>query len=319
MNLAAGIVSAAGVALVLASASTARAERLGVLIVPAFARDGQLADNLSEVAMARIAETPGHVLAGNAELRRRLGAEGGRTAVACMGQPACLGNLAVSLGVSRLLTGVIRTEAHRFLLNLSITDVAAGRVESRFFRQVNDGLPRLVRAVQDGVDQMLQPRPAPGHLRVQSQPDGARVTVDNIYVGTTPFRSADLLPGPHSVRVDAEGHFPWKSAIEMAPGQDLDLNLGQSQLLRRRTWAPYLAYGSAGAAVVCTSMGGVLGTLARVTPSGDTRQEAQMDLDRRHTYGYVGTTLLLGGAVLATVSALVFWTRWRDIAGDRAR
>jgi hypothetical protein len=222
----------------------------------------------------------------------------------------------VSLGVSRLVTGAIRRDDARFFVELSVTDLAASRVESRFFREVAGGLPELVRTVQEAVDQMLDPRRTPGRLLVQSQPEGARVTVDGSYLGTTPLSSAALSPGTHAVRIELDDYFPWRSVVTVAPGQSLHLQLGQPDLRRRRTWAPYLAYGSAAGAVVCLSAGGVFGTLARITPSGATRAEAQEDLGRRRTYGRVGTALLISGAVLSAISAVVFSTRWRDVTGE---
>jgi hypothetical protein len=298
------------------AAAGARAEAIGVIIVATDERDALLADNLTEVAMARLAETPGRTLAGTAELRRRLGAESGREVMSCVERPTCLGRVAVSLGVSRLVTGAIRSEPNRFFLNLALTEVASGRSQGGFFRRFDGQLPALVRAVQEGVDELLDPRRAPGQLRVSSEPGGARVIVDDLMLGTTPLVSGALSPGPHRVRVEADRRFAWKSVVDLVPGGDLHLKLGERELPPRRLWPPYLAYGSAAGGVLSAGAGAVLGILSEVPPQGASREDAQMDLGRRTTYGRLGTGLLVGGAVLGMMSAVVFWRYWRDIVAD---
>ena len=85
----------------LTGAARAGDEALGVVIIPVADKDGALADNLTEVAMARLAETTGRRLVGVAELRRRGGADAGKRLHSCLEQPACLGSVGVSMGVSR--------------------------------------------------------------------------------------------------------------------------------------------------------------------------------------------------------------------------
>jgi hypothetical protein len=162
----------AALAVAWTAAPVRAAEAIGVIIVATRDADANLADNLTEVAMARIAETPGRTLLGTAELRRRLGAGSGRDLTSCLERQACLGRAAVSLGVSRLVTGAIRAEPARFFLNLNLTDVTPGRQRAPFFRQVDGSLADLIRAAQQGVDELLDPRRAPGLVRVSSRPKG---------------------------------------------------------------------------------------------------------------------------------------------------
>jgi hypothetical protein len=297
-------------------AAPARAETIGVIIVATDGGDSVLADNLTEVAMARVADTPGRQVAGTAELRRRLGVESARQVTSCLDRQACLARVAVSLGVSRLITGAIRAESRRYFLNLALTGLAPGQGPPPIFRQVDGSLGELIRATQQGVDQLLDPRQIPGQLLVRSRPQGARVTVDDLVVGTTPIVSGALPPGPHRVRVEADRRFAWQSVIQVEPGRQLGLDLGERELPRRRLWAPYVAYGAAGAAVLSAGAGTVLGLLARGAPVGSTREQAQLDLDRRTTYGHMGTGLLASAAVLGAVSAVVFWRCWPDIVAD---
>jgi PEGA domain len=300
-----------------AQAAPARAaEAIGVIIVAATEGDRALADNLTEVAMARIAETPGRTLVGTAELRRRLGAETGTDVTACLERQPCLGRVAASLGVNRLISGVVRAERTRFFLSLNLTDVTPGRERPPFFRQVDGSLADLIRAAQLGVDHLLDPRRAPGRLRVISLPEGARVTIEDRVLGTTPIVSGALAPGAYRVRVEADRRFPWRSVIELPPGGQIDLRLNERDLPPRRMWVPYVAYGSAGAAVLSVGTGAAFGILARMTPAGETREQAQMDFKRRTTYGHMATGLLVSGAVLGAVSAVVSWRYRQELATD---
>jgi hypothetical protein len=54
-----------------------------------------------------------------------------------------------------------------------------------------------------------------GTLRIDSTPQGARVFIDRQAAGVTPLEVPDLRAGSHVVRVDADGHVPWSSAIRV--------------------------------------------------------------------------------------------------------
>ena len=54
-----------------------------------------------------------------------------------------------------------------------------------------------------------------GSLRIDSAPQGARVFIDHKTAGVTPLVARDLSAGSHTVRVEADGHVPWSSAIRV--------------------------------------------------------------------------------------------------------
>ncbi len=54
-------------------------------------------------------------------------------------------------------------------------------------------------------------------LRMEGAPPDARVTIDDLYVGTLDVVSARgvaLPPGSHRVTVEAPGYFPWDRLVE---------------------------------------------------------------------------------------------------------
>ena len=62
------------------------------------------------------------------------------------------------------------------------------------------------------------PSPQYGTLSVTSDPSGARVFVDDVFVGTTPLRYG-TLSGTHRVRVESEGYTPYETSLDVVAGE----------------------------------------------------------------------------------------------------
>jgi hypothetical protein len=292
-------------------------ERIAVLILPVNEGDRALADNLTEVAISKLAEISEFDLVGTRDLRRRLTQTGsGELPIDCLHEVACLARIGIAVGVRRLVSGSVRPDGTRYLVALAINDIELGTVARTFFRAVEGGLDSLITSVQDGVTDLFQLKVAPGRLLVESVPEGATVLVDEQHRGTTPLRLDPVDPGPHRLRVELHGRFPWKKEVQIAPGQNLLVSIKPEDLRSRRTWAPYLAYGTAAAAVLTFAAAGLFGALARVHPMGRSRAEAQVDLELRADYATITNVLLAGGIALSGVSAFTFIRLRRDIAGE---
>jgi hypothetical protein len=101
----------------------------------------------------------------------------------------------VSLGVRRIVAGSVGTRGKQVLFNLNLDNVQDGKVESRVFRLVEGGVDNLIKAVQEASSELFRPREEPGKIQVASDPTGARVSIDNAYLGITPLISPTLLAG----------------------------------------------------------------------------------------------------------------------------
>jgi hypothetical protein len=310
---------ALALALVLAlPAGAARAaDRVAVLILPEPGTDPALADNVTEVAIARIAERQRVEMAGTVELRRRLGAESERRALACLDDIACLGRVAVALGVQRVVGGSVRTlDSGRFLIHATLTDVQSGRVTGRFFRLVESGVEALIRASQEGMDDLFRAREEPGRIRVESEPPRARVTIDDLFVGTTPVLSGTLLPGPHDVRVEKEDRFPWQDRVVVRPSTELEIKLTPEHLPRRLTWPRYAGFGGLALATVALGGGALLGVMSQEEPSSNVRLVAQQELHHRERLATRANVLFASGAALALGALALLLIYQRDVFGD---
>jgi hypothetical protein len=304
------ILAAVALAVAIAPRAAHAGEKIAVLVLAASEKDAELADNLTEVIIAHAARG-GFEIAGKEEFRARLGVENERRAQACVDDISCLGRAGVSLGVRRIVAGSVGTRGKRFLFNLNLDNVQDGKVESRVFRLVEGGVEDLIKAVQDASGELFRPRVEPGKIQVGSDPVGARVSVDNAYLGITPLLSPTLLAGKHNVRVEADGRFPWTSRVEVLPGQELQISLLPENLPRRRRWPSALGYGSASLAVASIAAGAFLGVLSQLTPGGDSRQAAMDDLDQKRRFAQGANIAFVAGAVLS-VASLVTFIHYRD-------
>jgi hypothetical protein len=294
-----------------AIAQAKTAEKMAVVVLATSEMHTELADNVTEVVIGFVAKRSGAEIAGKEEFRGRLGVTGDRQADACIDDLSCLARAAVSLGVRRIVAGHVGGRGKQYLFNLALNNVETGKVEGRVFRLVDGGVEYLIRAVQDASEELFRPRVEPGRIQVRTDPVGARVSIDHAYLGVTPLMSGTLLPGRHKVRVEAEGRFPWLSDVDVLPGQDLGIALGNANLPRRRTWPSTVAYGSAGLGAVSLAAGGFLGVLSQLSPNGATRADIQRDTDQKHRLAVGANAAFISGGVLALVS-LYHFIRYRD-------
>jgi len=307
----------ASVVVALAAApEVARAEKMAVLILAAGEKDADLADNVTEMVIAAVARQRGGVeVAGKEEFRARLGQMTDQRAQACLEEIACVGRTAVSLGVRRIVTGSVGTRGRQFLFSLNLHDVEAGRVENRVFRLIEGSLDDLIKAIETGCQELFKPKVEPGRIQVQSMPVGARVSIDNAYLGVTPLISGTLLPGAHKVRVEADRRFPWVSTVEVRSGQDLGINLTEANLPARRRWPGGIAYGTGVLALTAAATGGLLGILSQVNPNGDTRQAILDDFSQKDNMAKGANAAFITAGGLAVISTAMFIIYKDDIFG----
>ena len=292
--------------------------KIAVLVLQVGEAEADLADNLTEVLVAEFASKGTYDIVGKEEFRGRLGVGGEQGATACLEQPACLGRVGTALGVSKVAAGTIGKRGADYAFNLNLIDIATARVESRVFKMVAGGVAGLVATLQDAARQLLQPKAEPGAVKVTTPAaEGARVYVDDAFIGTSPVRSGNLEAGKHRLRVEKDGHHPWRREVEVPAGTTLDLALKLSQMPPRRVWPAYVAWIALGSAVITAATGTFFGVLSHESPSGDSRAEVLRDLDRKQGQARTATILfgVSGGLALTSVAVLVFCRK--DIFGRR--
>ncbi len=298
-----------------ATSARAQKEKMSVLVLGTSEKDSELADNVTEMIIAAVARRGAFEIAGKEEFRARLGVDSERRAQQCIDDISCLGRAAVSLGVRRIVAGSVGTRGKQYLFNLNLNNIESGKVENRVFRLIEGGVDDLIKAINGSTDELFKPKIEPGRIQVASEPVGARVSIDNAYLGLTPLISGTLLPGAHRVRVDSEGRFAWTSVVEVLPAQDLGINLTEANLPRRRRWPTRLTYASTVLAGASLAAGGFLGVLSQVNPSGETRQGAQDDFNQKQRLARGANIAFIAGGALALIAAGVALLYRDDVFG----
>jgi hypothetical protein len=248
--------------------------RLVVLII---ADDAALSNNLTEVAISRLAEKPGYELLGLHELEDRLNelptvkTQGLR---ACLALAACLSELSAMAHAERAVIGDVHREGDHYRLDFALVDAKTGTAPARLSRESPLELGPLISAVQIGVSELvpdaaIEPRQPPPVAGVEN---------------------------PSQVRNGAP------RAVEQTSTRD--------EKREKSSVLPYVAYGSAALAVIAFSAAAVTGTLATAPPTGESRAEVQEDVDRKQDYATVANGLLIAGGVFTGVAVVTFVVSW---------
>jgi hypothetical protein len=302
--------------------SAAPKPKLAALILRSGGIDQELADNLTEVLIARLARRGDHEIAGKEELKNKLGVDD-QAAAECMQNLGCLGRAGTELGVTRVVVGTLGRRGSDYLYNLSLIDITTGHVDNRVFELVAvsgtvDAVSTLIAAVQATADKLFEPKVEPGGVRVTSETRGAVVYLDDAFIGSTPVRRDGIEPGAHHLRVEKEGHLGWTKDIEVPAGNTLDVKVPLTALPERRRWPGNFAATCFAVGAVSAVIGLVLGPLSTAAPpeAGITRREAVDSANKRYLESLSGWSLLgIGAALGITAAGITIYYR-RDIFGE---
>jgi PEGA domain len=303
--------------LLLCSAVSARPAKpkLAALILKTGSVDEELADNLTEVLISRLARRGDHEIAGKEELKTKLGIDD-RAAAECMQNLGCLGRVGTELGVTRMVVGTLGKRGDDYLYNLNLIDISSGQVENRVFEMVAGGkVDPLIAAVQSTADKLFQPKVEPGGVRVTSETRGAMVYLDEAFMGSTPVRRDGIEPGAHHLRVEKEGHVGWAKEIEVPAGATMQIKVPLTALPERRHWPGPTAASLAVLAGLSGVVGIVMEAMAHSPSDNGTRASALADADLRYRESLVGLSFFTAAAGLAVTAGLIALIYRQDIFG----
>ena len=265
-------------ALMCMSAIVSARERLAVIVFAP--NDALLSDNLTEVAIARLAELDRHELVGMRELEANLSENDARALgglEACVADPACLRKLGERAGVKLMLVGRAgRSESGERLLEMRLADVQTAQTVAQSTRAQASSEPQMIAAVRQCIAELFKPAPRNDEAPALG-PKARPVTLDKAPPKTA---STQQLAAP-------------QRSVPVAHHRQ-----------------NYVAYGAATLAILTFSAAAVTGIVASGTPQGHSRLEAQSDAERRNDYAHVTNGLLVAGAALATVSTCAFIWHW---------
>jgi hypothetical protein len=240
-------------------------DRVAVLIVAD--RDPELSDNLTEVAISKVAERGGLRLVGWRELHDQLADIIDRDGLGdCLGQAQCLARIGAAARGDSALIGDVHRDNDRFAVHLVFVNTRTAVREAEFSESVGPDVAQLISAVRRGAGIVSAPKPAT--LALPPAPAQALLQEGTLLTGS-----------------------PMITAVQSAP--------------RRARWMATLGYATAGLAVVSLSAAVVTGSVASAKPTGMTRVEVQGDLERRDRYAGAANSLYLVGGALALGAAVL--------------
>lgn len=68
------------------------------------------------------------------------------------------------------------------------------------------------------------------YLSLDSNPEGARVSIDGLVVGTTPYETISITIGKHKIRIEQDGYLPYETEIEIRKGKPEKININLLKL-----------------------------------------------------------------------------------------
>ena len=296
-----------------------RKPRVAVLILQTGVTSSELADNLTEVLLTNLSTRGKFHVVGKEVVKNQLGGLEKRV-LECVGNRTCVGNVATSLALDFLIVGTLGKLESTWMYNLYFIDAASGGERKRVHRRVTGDLAKLIRSLDKSLAELLKPRVKPGVVRVVSNIRGAKVHMDNAFVGTVPLRRAGLKPGTIRLRIEADGYFSAERTVVVAPGKTIVVRVVLIRVPpRRATWRVYLAWSSSGFALAAAVAAGTTGGLSRKV-RGTTHAQLLADLDRRRRLVRVANVMIgVSAAAAVTSAALFIFARKRFYVGGRER
>lgn len=198
---------------VCASGAWAQADRIAIMPMEAVNIESQVRNNvvnLNKYSVEPAQQTRDAVIAA-----KDLGID-------CQGaDPKCLAGLGRLSGLSRIIVAEYDDKTTK--LTLTSISVAGASVEQSVTRDlgpVNDQAGNIRVTVLE----LLDPAALNGRAFIGTGNIAAEVFVDGTKVGTAPLdEPLSLSPGPHQLRIVADGYDPFESEINVGIGQDVQV------------------------------------------------------------------------------------------------
>ncbi|HVR19203.1 MAG TPA: hypothetical protein VMS65_05900 [Polyangiaceae bacterium] len=273
------------VAIVVLGVAPAALARERVAVYVSAEGDSALAENLSEVIIAKLAEKGAYELVGTKELETS--ARGIPTVQkegldACIALPTCLAELGGRANLRRALLGSVHLRGYEYEVELRLVRTDTFQTEQRKLERTSFEVASLIGGVQAAVVELM---------------DAASRT-------NAAASNAALVPGLPTLTPTAVAVPPPPPPREAPKAALTDVPPAPPQ--EGTSWTTYAGFGTAGLAVVAFSAAAIAGGIAASPPGGDTRQERQDDIERREEYATAANVALVAGGIL-TASAVVFF------------
>ena len=166
-------------------------------------------------------------------------------------------------------------------------------------------------ALDKAITELLKPPVKPGGLIVKCNVAGAKIHLDDRFVGSAPAAMDKVKPGKYRLRVVGQNHYIHRSTVTIEEGR---IKTVEVKLIKRakarKSWLFYTAWTTAGVSVATGIAAAVVGGLSRRT-QGETQLEVLDDWDRRKKMALSANVLIGAASAVALTSAAVFIFGWK--------
>ncbi len=137
---------------------------------------------------------------------------------------SCLVQIGRLLGVQKMIGGTIGMLGRKYIIDLQIVDVETGKIDKLEREEYTGGLENLdvaiINVTRRLVGEPVEPR-IQTILRVNSNPAGADVYVEENFLGKTPVSMQVEDVKPHRVRLYKQGFLGWEKTVTI---RDYEVN-----------------------------------------------------------------------------------------------
>ncbi len=153
----------------------------------------------------------------------------------------CMVEIGQLLGVAQIVSGQVRKIGGMFTLNIRMIDVKTGEIvyttsvdcrcaiEDVLTNSVPSIASKIAASAGKPVTAVTKTPSAPqvpstGSLHIQTDPTGARISVDNADMGLTPFTKDSIGTGKHAIKIQLDGYDGVESNITVSAGVTANKN-----------------------------------------------------------------------------------------------
>lgn len=192
--------------------------------------------------------------------RKIYGAQLDRDLVSCEGGPRCVARLGKKLdAVEVLMVGV--SEFGDVIMTLQRIDARTGAVASRIAEALEPGTHPDEEALHKYLERVM-PRSdflRYGTIRVRSNVDGAKVTIDSKARGLTPVQPLKVrAPASYEIRVSKPGYITFSARVLVPPDGNIDVRTDLTTRTDSAWYKQWWVAAIAGTVVVGAATGAVL-------------------------------------------------------------
>jgi len=149
----------------------------------------------------------------------------------------CVAEVGNLLNAEWMLAGGIGRIGGTFSVDLRMIEVKSRKIVitvSETYRGQQEGLLEVMRTVATKLSYPAGSVPTTGALRVVSEPEGARIFLNEKAAGLAPITLSDLLPGSYTLRAEKEDFVCKPQTVEVVAGRIEQINLQMTRLYNVR-------------------------------------------------------------------------------------